>query len=118
MVKKVVKNKSNKVNKPKVVKKTEGNIKNKLLDFNNEFKELDSALSKTKLIKLQQWLYSLIVFVLFAPIIARGTASMNYLFAIVICMFALLFSVYIAQSNRILVLLTQIRNDIIGKKNK
>ena len=61
MVKKVVKNKSKKISKTKVIKTTEKNIKDNLLDFNNEFKELDSALSKTKLIKLQQWLYSLIV---------------------------------------------------------
>ncbi len=110
-----------KVTKSKAVKskqKVEKVNNTNLLDFNTEFKELDSALSKTKLIKFQQWLYSFIIFILFAPIIVRGDASMTYLFAIVVCMFGLLFSVYIAQSNRILVLLTQIRNDVYKKNNK
>ena len=85
-------------------------------DYNKEFSELDSALNKTKLIRFQQIIYSVVVLLLLSPMFFNGSVSLNYYVSVAIfCMFGLMFTVYLAQSNRILVLLTQIK-DTLNKK--
>ena len=86
-------------------------------NYNKEFKELDSVLTSTKLIKFQQWLYSIMIFILFTPIFFGNDIKQSYLSIATICLFGLFLSVYIAQSNRILVLLSQLKY-LIEKNDK
>ena len=92
-------------------------ISTKKTDYNKEFKELDSVLTSTKLIKFQQWLYSIMIFILFTPIFFGNDINQSYLSIATVCLFGLFLSVYIAQSNRILVLLSQLKY-LIEKKTK
>lgn len=104
--------------KKKTVSKkiTKPTKKNTAYNYNQEVFELDSALNRVKRIKFQQWLYSLIILILFAPLFVRGDTNQAYLSMIIVCLFGLFFSVYIAQSNRILVLLSQIKSILEKKK--
>ncbi len=110
MVKKTTKRKT-------TSKKT--NIKNKIVEtfynYNKEFNDIDHILTKTKPINFQQWLYSIMLFVVLAPLFFNIDSNQAYLSVAIICLFGLFLSVYIAQSNRILVLLSQIKN-ILEKK--
>ena len=94
-------------------------ITNKKIDYNynKEFKELDFVLTNTKLIKFQQWLYSIMIFILFAPLCFEKDINQSYLSIAINCLFGLFLSVYVAQSNRILVLISQLKY-LIEKKYK
>ncbi|MBR1545134.1 MAG: hypothetical protein IJ638_04285 [Alphaproteobacteria bacterium] len=95
--------------KSKITPKTTG------YDYNEEFHLLDSLIFKTKRIKFQQWMYSLLLLILFLPLVV-SVNNYTYLTVAITCLFGLFFSVYIAQSNRILVLLTQIKYTLENNK--
>ncbi len=103
----------------KKVKSVKPNIKKQDVsyNYNKEFSELDAALRNTKLIKFQQIMYSVVIFILFLPLFFNKDVSLTYyVSAVILSMVMLLLSVYIAQSNRILVLLAQIKYFL--EKNK
>lgn len=107
MVKKTTKTKSQSVSR--AVKTKVKSAPKVSYNYNEEFHLLDSLLTRTKRIKFQQWVYSLMLIMLFVPLLFKGDSSQAYLTMAIVCLFGLFFSVYIAQSNRILVLLTQIK---------